>query len=123
VVTDRFTGLALTSHADAVTPIQEPTLPIASIWYTPGPPTPALMFAMERQGDDYLAIDVRDVQQTPTGPALFYPGEPNRVPRQNITQLAHYPWLRLLYSSQHYRLYKINYHSYYLWYLSHGAGH
>jgi hypothetical protein len=119
VVTDRFTALALTAHADAVTPVQGPSLQIASIWYTPGPPTPALMSAMERQRDDYLAIDVRDAQHTPTGPGLFYTGEPNRVPLQNITRLARWPWLRLLYSSPHYRLYKINYRSYYLWYPSH----
>ena len=120
VVTDRFTGLALTARADAITPVQYPGLPIASIWYTPGPPAPALMSAMERQGYDYLAIDVRDAQHTPTGPALFYPGEPMRVPWRNITSLTQWPWLRLLYSSQHYRLYRIDYHSYYLWYLSHG---
>ncbi|MBV9207592.1 MAG: hypothetical protein JO037_19825 [Actinobacteria bacterium] len=119
VVTDRFTGLALAAHADAVTPIQEPDLPIAGIWYTPGPPTPALMSAMERQRDDYLAVDIRDAQHTPTGPALFYPGEPKRVPLQNITQLAQWPWLRLLYSSPHYRLYKIDYPSYFLWYPAH----
>jgi hypothetical protein len=119
VVTDRFTALALTAHADAVTPMQEPDLQIASIWYTPGPPAPALMSAMKRGGDDYLAVDIRDAQYTPLGPALFYPGEPNRVPLRNITNLARWPWLRLLYSSPHYRLYKIDFHSYSSWYPSH----
>ena len=123
VVTDRFTALALTAHADAVTPIQGPGLPIANIWYGSRPPAPALMSAMERLGDDYLAIDVRDAQYTATGPPLFYMGEPNRVPLQNITRLAQWPWLRLLYSSQHYRLYKIDFHSYYLWYPSHANDH
>jgi hypothetical protein len=123
VVTDRFTGLALTAHADAVIPMQEPDLQIASIWYTPGPPAPALMSAMERQGDDYLAVDIRDAQYTPLGPALFYQGEPTRVPLSNITNLAQWPWLRLLYSSPHYRLYKIDFHSYFLWYPSHANGH
>lgn len=120
VVTDRFTGLALTAHADAVTPVQYSGLPIASIWYIPGPPAPALMSAMESQGYDYIAVDIRDAQYTPTGPALFYPGEPMRVPWRNIASLTRWRWLRLLYSSQHYRLYKINYHSYYSWYFSHG---
>jgi hypothetical protein len=122
VVTDRFTALALTAHADAVTPMQEPGLPIASIWYG-RPPTPSLISAMERQEDDYLAVDVRDAQHTVPGPALFYTGEPKRVPLQNITRLAHWPWLRLLYSSPHYRLYKIDYHSYYSWYPSHASEH
>jgi hypothetical protein len=123
VVTDRFTALALTAHADAVTPMQSAGggagLQYANIWYVPGPPTPALMSAMERQRDDYLAVDVRDAQHTATYPPLFYNSEPKRVPRQNITRLAHWPWLRLLYSSQHYRLYKIDFHSYSLWYPSH----
>jgi hypothetical protein len=119
VVTDRFTALALTAHADAVTPIQWSNLPTGNIWYSRRPPGPALMSALQRQRADYLAIDVRDAQYTPTGPPLFYTGEPKLVPRQNITRLAHWPWLRLLYSSQHYRLYKINYHSYYSWYPSH----
>jgi hypothetical protein len=120
VVTDRFTALALTAHADAFTPLPENSLPIESIWYDPGPPARALMSAMERRGDDYLAVDVRDAQYTTAeGPPLFYTGEPNRVPLQNITRLAQWPWLRLLYSSQHYRLYKIDFHSYYLWYPSH----
>jgi hypothetical protein len=119
VVTDRFTALALTAHAGAVTPMQEPDLQIASIWYTPGPPSRALMSAMERQGDDYLAVDIRDAQHIPAGPALFYSGEPNRVPLRNITNLARWPWLRLLYSSPHYRLYKIDFHSYFSWYPSH----
>jgi hypothetical protein len=120
VVTDRFTALALTAHADAFTPLPENSLPIESIWYDPGPPARALMSAMERRGDDYLAVDVRDAQYpTAQGPPLFYTGEPNRVPLQNITRLAQWPWLRLVYSSQHYRLYKVDFHSYYLWYPSH----
>jgi hypothetical protein len=119
VVTDRFTALALTAHADAVTPREGPGLTISSIWYGLHPPKPALMSAMESLGDDYLAVDVRDAQYIPTGPALFYMGEPDRVPLRNITRLAHWPWLRLLYSSRHYRLYKIDYHSYYSWYPSH----
>jgi hypothetical protein len=125
IVTDRFTALALTAHADAFTPLPENSLPIESIWYNPGPPTPALMSAMERHGDDYLAVDVRDAQYTEiaSDPALFYPGEPKRVPLQNITRLAQWPWLRLLYSSQHYRLYKIDFHSYFLWYAAHANDH
>jgi hypothetical protein len=127
VVTDRFTALALTAHADAITPMQEPGggvgLQFASMWYVPGPPAPALMFAMERKRDEYLAVDVRDAQHTATFPPLFYQGEPKRVPLRNITSLAHWPWLRLLYSSPHYRLYKIDYHSYYLWYHSHVNNH
>ena len=123
VVTDRFTALALTAHAGAVTPLQGPTLPIGNIWYGRRPPIPALMSAMERQRDEYLAVDVRDAQYTSTGPPLFFKGEPKLVPLRNITRLAQWPWLRLLYSSRHYRLYKINYHSYYLWYLSHANDH
>jgi hypothetical protein len=119
VVTDRFTALALTAHADAVTPLEGPGLSIASIWYGPRPPARALMSALEYMGDDYLAVDVRDAQYTATGPPLFYKGEPKRVPLQNITRLAHWPWLRLIYSSQHYRLYKIDYRAYFLWYPSH----
>jgi hypothetical protein len=127
VVTDRFTALALTAHTDAVTPMQAAGggagLPIASIWYSSHPPTPALMSAMERQRDDYLAVDVRDAHYTATFPPLFYNTEPKRVPLQNITRLAQWPWLRLLYSSRHYRLYKIDYHSYYSWYPSHANDH
>jgi hypothetical protein len=124
VVTDRFTGLALTVHADAVTPLQEPTLPISSIWYNRFAPTPHLMSALQRQRDEYLAIDVRDAQHTVTGPPpLFFTGEPKRVPGRNITRLGQWPWLRLLYSSAHYRLYKIDYYSYYLWYPSHANAH
>lgn len=127
VVTDRFTALALTAHTDAVTPMQVAGggagLEFASIWYVPRPPTPALMSAMERQGDDYLAVDVRDAQYTVTYPPLFYNGEPNRVPMENITRLAQWPWLRLLYSSQHYRLYEIDFHSYFLWYSADGKDH
>jgi hypothetical protein len=123
VVTDRFTAEALTANADAVTPIPGPGLPISNIWYGSRPPAPALMSTLEYLGDDYLAIDVRDAQYTTTGPALFYIGEPNRVPLQNITRLAHWPWLRLLYSSQHYRLYKINFRSYSSWYRAHANDH
>jgi hypothetical protein len=119
VVTDRFTALALTAHADAVTPLQGHNLPIGNIWYNSRPPGPALMSVMQRQGDDYLAVDVRDAQYTATGPPLFFSGEPKRVPLLNITHLAQWPWLRLLYSSPHYRLYRIDYPSYYSWYPSH----
>jgi hypothetical protein len=123
VVTDRFTGIALTAHADVVTPPQTRAVPTGSIWYSPRPPTPALMSAMERQADDYLAVDVRIAHHSATVPPLFFPGEPKVVPQQNITRLARWPWLRLLYSSQHYRLYKIDFHSYFLWYSSHVKDH
>jgi hypothetical protein len=123
IVTDRFTALALTTHADAVTPLHGLSLPIASIWYGPRPPAPALMSTMQRQGDDYLAVDVRDARYAATATPLFVSGEPKRVPLQNITRLAQWPWLRLLYSSSHYRLYKIDYPSYYTWYPSHANGH
>jgi len=123
IVTDRFTAIPLTANADAITPLPGPGLPISNIWYGSRPPGPALMAAMEYLGDDYLAIDVRDAQYTPTGPPLFYLGEPQRVPLQNITRLAQWPWLRLLYSSQHYRLYKIDFRSYFSWYPAHAGGH
>ena len=123
VVTDRFTALALTAHADAVTPLELRSRPIASIWYGPLPPGPALMSALERSGDAYLAVDIRDAQHTAAEDPLFYPGEPNQVPQRNITRLAKWPWLQLLYSSQHYRLYRIYYDSYYLWYPFHANDH
>jgi hypothetical protein len=81
------------------------------------------MSAMERQGDGYLAVDDRDAQHVATGPPLFFPGEPNRVPLRNITRLGQWPWLRLIYSSRHYRLYKIDFHTYFLWYPSHARDH
>lgn len=127
IVTDRFTALALTAHADAVTPMQVAGggagLQFASIWYVARLPTPALMSAMERQRDDYLAVDIRDAQYTATYPPLFYNGEPKRVPMLNFTRLAYWPWLRLIFSSQHYRLYKIDYHSYFRWYPSYAKDH
>jgi len=123
VVTDRFTALALTVHANAVTPREEPRLSISNIWYNRHPPGPALMSAMERQRDDYLAIDVRDARNTVINPPLFWRGEPKLVPLRNITRLAQWPWLRLVYSSRNYRLYKIDYQSYYRWYPSHANDH
>jgi hypothetical protein len=119
VVTDRYTALALTDRADAFTPLELPSLPIGGIWYNSRPPAPPLLSAMEQQRDDYLAVDVRDAQYTPVDAPLFYANEPRLVPRQNITRLAQWPWLRLLYSSQHYRLYKINFGLYFKWYPSH----
>jgi hypothetical protein len=119
VVTDRFTGLALTAHADAFTPQDGPGLPIAGIWYNRRPPTPSLMFALERRRDYYLAVDVRDAQYTGPVVELFVAGEPPLVPQRNITRLAQWPWLRLLYSSSHYRLYKVNFDLYHSWYPSH----
>jgi hypothetical protein len=118
VVTDRFTAVALTTHADAVTPLDVPRLPIGSIWYNRRPPAPSLMSAMKLQRDDYLTVDVRDTQYTATKAPLFFAGEPPLVPLGNITRLAPWPWLRLLYSSSHYRLYKINFDLYYKWYPS-----
>ncbi len=123
VVTDRFTAEPLTAHADAVTSGQGLGLSFANFWYDSRPPGPPLMSAMEFLGDDYLAVDVRDAQYTATGAPLFYTGEPKQVPLRNITRLAQWPWLRLLYSSQHYRLYKIDFYSYFLWYFSHANDH
>jgi hypothetical protein len=119
VVTDRFTAEALTAHAAAVTPLQGPGLPISNIWYGRLPPSPALMSNMEYLGDDYLAIDARDARYIDTGAPLFFLGEPDRVPQRNFNRLARWPWLKLLYSSEHYRLYKIDFHSYFRWYTSH----
>jgi hypothetical protein len=81
------------------------------------------MSALEQLRDNYLAVDVRDAQYAAIGPPLFYKGEPKQVPLENITRLGQWPWLRLTYSSQHYRLYKIDFHSYFLWYPLHANGH
>jgi hypothetical protein len=123
IVTDRFTAVALTAHAEAVTPLPTRNLPFEDIWYGYYPPGPALMSDLGRRGADYLAIDIRGVQHTATGPPLFYSGEPKRVPQHNVTRLAHWPWLRLIYSSEHYRLYSIDYSSYFTWYPSHAKDH
>jgi hypothetical protein len=123
IVTDRFTALALTAYADAFTPLQGNDLAIGNIWYNSAPPGPLLISAMERQGDKYLAVDIRDAHHIATQPPLFFKGEPKRVPLQNLTRLAHWPWLRLIYFSRHYRLYKIDYRSYFLWYPSHAKDH
>jgi hypothetical protein len=123
VVTDRFTALALTAHADAITPLPRAKLPIGSIWYNRRPPAPPLMSAMERRRDDYLAIDVRDAEYPAKSPPLFFVGEPKLVPLRNITRLAQWPWLRLVHSTSHYRLYEINFDLYYKWYRSHANDH
>jgi len=78
---------------------------------------------MEAQGDNYLALDVRDAQHAAKVVPLFFRGEPKLVPVRNITRLAQWPWLRLIYSSQHYRLYRINFRSYFSWYPSHANDH
>ena len=123
VVTDRFTAIALTARGGAVTPLQLGTLPISGIWYDRFPPTRHLMSALQRQRDEYLAIDVRDAHHTATGPPLFFAGEPKLVPARNLDRLGQWPWLKLVYSSRHYRLYKINYIFYYFWYPSHAHEH
>ena len=117
VVTDRFTGLALTARAGAITPLPTPRLPIQAIFYNRRPPPPALMSVLRAQKDRYLAVDTRiaEYADLPTDPPLFVAGEPAKVPLQNITRLAHWPWLRLLYSSAHYRLYGINFALYHSW--------
>jgi hypothetical protein len=124
IVTDRFTALPLTTYGEAVTPLPLPNLPIQAIYYDRRPPPPSLMTILRHQGDKYLAVDIRDAQYVDpsTQPALFVQGEPAIVPRQNITRLAQWPWLRLLYSSEHYRLYRINFASYFRWYPSHASG-
>ncbi len=119
VVTDRYTALSLTAHAAAITPLQVPGLPIAAIWYNRRPPEPSLMFGLQRQGDDYLAVDLRDGLHHPTESPLFVPGEPYQVREKDMTRLARWPWLHLLYASPNYRLYKIDFNRYYLWYPFH----
>ncbi len=119
VVTDRFTAVALTGRANAFTPLQTGQTPIAGIWYNRRPPDPSLMYTLQRQQDDYLVIDTRDAKFSSTESALFVAGEPSVVPMKNITRLEHWPWLKLLYSSPHYQLYRINYTMYYLWYPFH----
>jgi hypothetical protein len=119
VVTDEYTAVPLTADAGAVTPQQSPGLPIGAIWYNRRPPYPSLMVALEQQQDDYLVVDTRDAQYVAPQAELFFPGEPPVVPPQNIARMAHWPWLELLYSSQHYRVYKINFDSYYAWYPAH----
>jgi hypothetical protein len=119
VVTDRYTALELTDHADAVTPLPVTGLPLEEFWYDKRPPDPALMNTMDQQQDDYLAVDLRDTYFTATEAPLFVTGEPALVPVENMTRLGQWPWLKLIYSSQHYRLYKINFNGYYLWYPFH----
>ncbi len=119
VVTDEYTAVPLTTYADAVTAQQVPSLPIGAIWYDRRPPYPSLMHALEQQRDDYLVVDTRDAQYVAPQAELFFPGEPPVVPPRNIARMAHWPWLHLLYSSQHYRLYRIDFHSYFVWYPSH----
>ena len=115
VVTDRFTAEALTTHADAVTPLQGPGLPISNIWYGRLPPSPALMSNMEYLGDDYLAIDARDARYIDDGAPLFFLGEPDRVPQRNFNRLARWPWSRSLYSSETLSPVRIDFHSYFRW--------
>ena len=119
VVTDRFTAVPLTAHSSAVTPLHIPGLPIAEIWYGHRPPMPALLFTMQRRDDNYLAVDLRDSHHVAQQAALFVTGEPARVPRRDLTRLTHWPWLHLMYSSQHYRLYRINFGRYFQWYTFH----
>jgi hypothetical protein len=119
VVTDEYTALPLTTDAEAITPQQVPGLPIGEIWYDRRPPFPSLMHALEQQRDDYIVVDTRDAQYVAPQSELFYPGEPSVVPPQNIARMTHWPWLQLLYSSEHYRVYKIDFDLYFKWYPSH----
>lgn len=116
IVTDRFTAVALTGRAGAFTPLQTRQTPIAAIWYNHHPPQPSLMFTLQRQRDGYLVVDVRDAEYSGTESPLFVAGEPARVPERNIARLEKWPWLKLLYATRHYRVYRIDYNRYYLWY-------
>lgn len=122
VVTDRFTALTLTARADAITPLPTARLPIQAIFYDRRPPSPSLMSVLQQRGDDYLVIDKRIAEyvDTPADPPLFVTGEPAKVPLRNISRLARWPWLRLRYSSTHYRLYAIDFASYHSWYRAEG---
>ena len=116
IVTDRFTALALSGRADALTPLQTGPYPFQESWYNRlrrnrrcCPP------CSSRETTTWPSICAipRTVPRQAEAP-LFVQGEPNIVPGRDMTRLGHWPWLRLLYSSQNYRLYRINFVLYYL---------
>jgi len=90
-------------------------VPLAEFWYNNGPPTLTLMRSLEHLADDYLVIDLRATEYTPLDANLFYSGEPAVVPAEHFTRFASWPWMTLLFHTQHYRLYRLNFSKYFAW--------
>lgn len=115
IITDRFTSLALVNGANSMTPQAYRSLPISSFWYSSGPPSRALMRALQAGRDYYLVVDMRSTYYRAVEAPLFGNGKSGLVPSASLERLRFYPWLHELYESTNFELFKINYAQYYKW--------
>jgi hypothetical protein len=117
VVTDRYSGLALASFAQAWWARPSPGFPAWDLFLKEGPPSRTLLRALHDADFRYLIVDENMARFVPRVGAYFLPhgGEPGADPVRHpvraaaVQKFEHLPWTIKVYASDNLAIYRLDF--------------
>jgi hypothetical protein len=115
IVADRDAGIALgTDGGESIAPAS-PGFPVWDLYFSTKPPPMRLIRDLQASGYHYLVVDTEMFQSLPLVKYYFNieePGYGSRTkppPRAALAKFSNLPWLTEIFSTQHYRIYRMDF--------------
>jgi hypothetical protein len=115
VVADRDTGIALGTYGDESVAFASPGFPVWDLYFSTGLPPMRLIRELRSSGYHYLVVETEMYRLLPQVDFYFSTEEPGYgsrtkpPPRTALAKFSNLPWLTEIFSTQHYRIYRIDY--------------
>ena len=115
IVADRDTGIAIGTIGDEPVANPSPGFPVWDLYFSTGLPSERLLSELRTSGYRYMVVESEMYQTLPLTGFYFSTAEPEYgsrtqpPPKAALTKFASLPWLTEIYSTQHLRIYRIDY--------------
>jgi hypothetical protein len=112
VVADAYTALQLAAYGGLVVAAPSEGFPAWDLTQRNADPSPQLAQMLASSNYDYLVVDIRMAQQAAFNGHNFGEHDPllgHATPMANLTRLDHVPWASRVMSTQHLRVYRLNF--------------
>ena len=115
VLADRDTGIAFGTVGDESVAISSPGFPVWDLYFSKGLPPERLLRELRTSGYHYLVIESEMYQSLPLTQFYFSTAEPGYgsrkqpPPEEALAKFSNLPWVTEIYSTQHLRIFRIDY--------------
>jgi hypothetical protein len=115
IVADRDTGIAIGTYGDELVAAPSPGFPVWDLYFSTGLPPKRLIRELQSSGYHYLVVETEMYRSLPLVGLYFTPEEPgygsrtDPPPKAALAKFRDLPWLTEIFSTQHYRIYRMDF--------------
>jgi len=115
IVADRDTGIAIGTYGNESVAAPSPGFPVWDLYFSTGLPSKLLIRELQSSGYHYLVVETEMYRSMPLVGLYFTPEEPKfgtrtePPPKAALAKFGNLPWLTEIFSTQHYRIYRMDF--------------